>query len=165
MARNKRRGAPRPRRYGDGTAIPSELLAQLPPDEPVSYVGRTPHTRDLALTVFRELPDLAHAVLLLDVIGGVHAVRCFELSRGLSLADVARLVVSQFAHLPYPMALLYLTRGDRFPIDAATQLYELQWEHPNPPFLSDVLVVDPDRGRVWFLSERPAAPPRVGAEN
>ena len=163
MARNKRRGAPRPRRYGDGTAIPSELLEQLPPDEPVSYVGRTPHTRDLALTVFRELPDLAHAVLLLDVIGGVTR-SLFRTIAGLSLADVARLVVSQFEHLPYPMALLYLTRGDRFPADAATQLYELQWEHPNPPFLSDVLVVDPDRGRVWSCPNGRRAAAGMGGE-
>ena len=120
----------------------------------------------LALTVFRESPELAHAVLLVDVLGGVHAVRCFERSRGLSLVDVAPLVVSQFEHLPYPMALLYLTRGEQLPTDAATQLYELQWEHPSLPFLSDVLVVDPDRGLVWSLAEpHPTASPRVWADN
>ena len=164
MARHERRRAHRPRRYADGTEIPAELLEQLPPDEAVSYVGRTAHTRIPALTVFRELPELAHAALLVDVLGGVHAVRCFERSRGLSLLDVAPLVVSQFEHLPYPMALLYLTRGDRFPADAATQLYELQCEHPSPPFLSDVLVVDPDGGLVWSLADRRAAGVGVGEQ-
>ena len=63
------------------------------------------------------------------------------------------------------MSLLYLTRGDRLPSDAATQLYDLQWEHPNPPFLSDVLVVDPNRGLVWSLSDRETVVPPAGRDN
>jgi hypothetical protein len=165
MARKTRRRAHRPRRYADGTEIPAELLERLPPDEAISYVGGTPHVRDLALIVFRELPDLAHAVLVLDVLGGVHAVRCFERSRGLRLPEVVSLVGPEVDDPPFVTALLYLTRGDRLPSDAATQLYELQWEHPNPPFLSDVLVVDSDRGIVWSLAERKAMVPPAWRDN
>ena len=73
MARQTRRRVHYPRRYADGTEIPAELLQQLPPDDAISYVGGTRHVRDLALIVFRDLSDLVDAVLVLDVLGGVHA--------------------------------------------------------------------------------------------
>jgi hypothetical protein len=96
VSRPKRRAAHRrrnaravPRRYLDGTVIPPELLELTPPDPPVSFIGGLDHIRTIAVEVFSELPTLEHAVLIIDVIGGVHAVRCFEESRGLRLPEVA----------------------------------------------------------------------------
>ena len=133
--------APQPRRYLDGSVIPPELLELTPPDPPVSFIGGLDHIRTIAVEVFSQLPTLEHAVLIVDVLGGVHAVRCFEESRGLRLPEVADRVIIEVEDLPYPMSLLYLTRGRGFPADASTQWNELLWRHAGPPFLADAVVV------------------------
>jgi hypothetical protein len=172
MSRSKRRVAHRrrnaraePRRYHDGTVIPAELLELIPPDPPVSFIGGLDHIGIIAVEVFSQLPTLEHAVLIVDVLGGVHAVRCFEELRGLRLPEVADRVVLEVEDLLYPMSLLYLTRGHGFPADASTLWNELLGRHAGPPFLADAVVVAAKDGRIWSYAERFARAVSVPRDN
>jgi hypothetical protein len=158
MARSKRRGRSarvgRPSRYADGSAIPSELLALVPPTAPVSYMGGREHVRSLALQIFAEMPELEHAVMMTDVLGGVHRVRCFEKGRGLRLSAVADLVVMEAEDLPFAVHLMYLSRGSTVPDDIATLWSTMRsLHHPEPPHLIDVLIVNSEDKRVSSLAE------------
>lgn len=158
MARSKRRGPNagqrRPSRYVDGNAIPRELLALTPPTAPVSYLGGREHVRGLALQVFAELPELEHAVLVTDVLGGVHGVRCFEIERGLRLSEIADLVVAEVEDVGFPAHLIYLSRGTSVPNDASKQWNTMRFLHGEPPYLVDALIASPEHARVLSLANR-----------
>ncbi len=163
MAPSKRRGLGsgrrgRPSRFADGNAIPPELLALTPPDPAVAYLDGRDHVRSIALQIFAELPTLGHAVLVTDVLGGVHDVRCFGMERGLRLSEVADLVVMEVEDLPFAAHLIYLSRGATVPVDASIQLNTMRFLHAEPPHLVDALIVSPEVERVSSLADR------VGAE-
>ena len=168
MARSKRRrrssGHGRPARFTDGNAIPPELLRLTPPERAVAYLGGRDHVRSIALQIFGELPTLGHAVLVTDVLGGVHGVRCFEMERGLRLSEVADLLVMDVEDLPFAAHLIYLSRGAGVPVDASKQWNTMRFLHAGPPHLVDVLIVSPDHERVSSLADR-CATERAGPQN
>jgi hypothetical protein len=78
---------------------------------------------------------------------------------------VADRVIIEVEDLPYPMSLLYLTRGRGLPADASTQWNELRWRHAGPPFLADAVVIDGMDGRIWSYAERFARAVSVPRDN
>ena len=158
MARSKRngRGSRRTRatRYADGSAIPANLLGLVPRQAPVSYVGDREHIRSLALLAFTELPTLAHAVLVTDVLGGVHGVRCFEEERGLHLCDVGVSMIGEVARLRFAVHLLYLSSATRAPAATPHEWDAMKLLHAEPPYLADALTVHVEHGQVLSLADR-----------
>jgi hypothetical protein len=154
-----------PRQYADGSDIPPELLAQVPRERPVSYLGGRDHVRAIALEIFGELPTLAHAVVVTDVLGGVHGVRCFARDRGLRLDDVGDLVIEQIEDLTFAAHVLYLSHGDGVTSDLVRTWNSLRVAHGAPPFLTDAFIVSPERGRIWSLADRFAVERRRPRDN